>query len=183
MPACALRSVRSARSGSASPVSARGTCSAKIGDGDGGDQCPRAIGDAVDVAGHGNSRRSRDAGRLERRVLVHVVHVQQPGAIDQRRAGILHVERQPWIALPEHRAIPGLLIHQNQRATMAGRPRESGEWCRRRAARAPSRSPSPCSSSPSGADEGGAKAERRAGRERGRDLAAVSDMPRGRSAA
>ncbi len=66
---------------------------------------------------------SRDRRGCDRRIRVKVVHMEQTGAGDHVTRHVGGVERQPFIALPEHGAIAGSFVHQNQCVTMAGAPR------------------------------------------------------------
>ena len=86
-PVWPVRSFRSARSGSRSPVSAEGTCAEKIGTVDSAISVGVLFGDAIDIARHQGTCADCQSCRGDRGVFVQIVQVEQP-RLPMRVAGI-----------------------------------------------------------------------------------------------
>ncbi len=92
--ACRVRSLRSARSMSASPVSAGGTCSARIGMLTAADERLGLIRDAIDVARHDGAGLARARGRANGALLIHIVHVDDAGGCEELGRQLVRLQRE-----------------------------------------------------------------------------------------
>ena len=139
------------------------------------DQFACAIGDPIDVARHGNPRLTRDACGDERRLHIDIVDVQQPGAFDRCARDLVGSERQPCIALPEHRPIARLFADQHHRPAVGDRPANQQRGVHAAIVQRLAE-PLDLVIVAGRAEKRGAQAERSARGQGGRDLAAVADL-------
>ena len=77
------------------------------------DQLRRQVGEAIDVAGDRNAVGAAAPGGGDGRGLIDVVDVQQTGAVEASSGNLVRLQRQPLVAIPQHDALAGALVDQD----------------------------------------------------------------------
>ena len=90
------------------------------GDGYRRDQRVGPVADVLDVARGRDARVSRNRRGMNRRLHIHVVHVQKPCVADDRKVDVAGSQVQTGVAVPEHDPLALHVIDENHRIRVGG---------------------------------------------------------------